>query len=141
MNCQVNSYAFICDEFFLKYYNIVQAIAFAFLRMNFKCITPQQRTQHSPLVRKTVILSYDTNMFQYDFPVFSSKESTCNVGDAGSILGQEDPLEEGIKTHSRIPAWEIPQTEGPGGLQQESQTRLGNVVCYSQSQSGSSVAR
>ena len=32
-------------------------------------------------------------------------------------LGQEDPLEEGEATHSRILAWEIPWTEEPGGLQ------------------------
>ena len=32
-------------------------------------------------------------------------------------LGQEDPLEEGMATHSSIPAWEIPWTEEPGGLQ------------------------
>ena len=32
-------------------------------------------------------------------------------------LGQEDPLEEGMATHSSVPAWRIPRTEGPGGLQ------------------------
>ena len=32
-------------------------------------------------------------------------------------LGQEDPLEEGIATHSSIPAWRISWTEEPGGLQ------------------------
>ena len=32
-------------------------------------------------------------------------------------LGQEDPLEEGMTTHSSILAWRIPRTEGPGGLQ------------------------
>ena len=31
-------------------------------------------------------------------------------------LGQEDPLEEGMSTHSRILAWRIPWTEEPGGL-------------------------
>ena len=31
-------------------------------------------------------------------------------------LGQEDPLEEGITSHSRILAWRIPWTERPGGL-------------------------
>ena len=31
-------------------------------------------------------------------------------------LGQEDPLEEVIATQSHILAWEIPQTEEPGGL-------------------------
>ena len=32
-------------------------------------------------------------------------------------LGQEDPLEEGMATHSSILAWRIPWTEKPGGLQ------------------------
>ena len=32
-------------------------------------------------------------------------------------LGQEDPLEKEIATHSSILAWEIPWTEEPGGLQ------------------------
>ena len=32
-------------------------------------------------------------------------------------LGQEDPLEEGMATHSSILAWRIPWAEKPGGLQ------------------------
>ena len=32
-------------------------------------------------------------------------------------LGQEDPLEKEIATHSSILAWRIPWTEEPGGLQ------------------------
>ena len=32
-------------------------------------------------------------------------------------LGQEDPLEMGIATHSSILAWRIPWTEEPDGLQ------------------------
>ena len=42
-------------------------------------------------------------------------------------LGQEDPLEKGMATHSRILAWEIPWTEEPSRLQfmgLQSQTRL-----------------
>ena len=31
--------------------------------------------------------------------------------------GWEDPLEEGMATHSIILAWRIPWTEEPGGLQ------------------------
>ena len=31
-------------------------------------------------------------------------------------LGQEDPLEEGMATHSSILAWKIPWTDKPGGL-------------------------
>ena len=32
-------------------------------------------------------------------------------------LGQNDPLEEGIATHSSLLAWRIPWTGEPGGLQ------------------------
>ena len=42
-----------------------------------------------------------------------SKEITCNAGDPG----REDPLEEGMVTHSSILAWRILWTEEPGGLQ------------------------
>ena len=37
-----------------------------------------------------------------------SKESTCNVGDPGSIPGQEDPLEKEMATHSGFLSWRIP---------------------------------
>ena len=33
------------------------------------------------------------------------------------FLGQEDPVEEGMATHSSILAWRIPWTEKPGSLQ------------------------
>ena len=36
-------------------------------------------------------------------------------------LGQEDPLEKGMATHSSILAWEIPWTKEPGGLRNESE--------------------
>ena len=43
-------------------------------------------------------------------------------------MGQENPLEKEMATHSIILAWEIPWTEEPGGLQsvelQKSQTQL-----------------
>ena len=39
-------------------------------------------------------------------------------------LGWEDPLEEGIATHSSILAWEIPRTEEPGGLQSKGLQRV-----------------
>ena len=32
-------------------------------------------------------------------------------------LGQEDPLEEGVATHSNILAWKVPCTEEPSKLQ------------------------
>ena len=39
-----------------------------------------------------------------------------DIRDVGSIPDQEDPLEEGMATHSSILAWRIPWTE-PGRLQ------------------------
>ena len=33
------------------------------------------------------------------------------------FLGQEDPMEKEMATHSSILAWRIPRTEEPGGLQ------------------------
>ena len=41
-------------------------------------------------------------------------------------LGQEDPLEEGMATHSSILAWRIPWTEEPGGLQSMGSHRVGH---------------
>ena len=40
------------------------------------------------------------------------KESACNAGDLGSVLGWEHPLEEGMATHSSILAWRIPMDRG-----------------------------
>ena len=46
-----------------------------------------------------------------------SKESACNAGDWVRSLGQEDPLEKEMTTHSSILAWRIPGTEEPSRLQ------------------------
>ena len=40
-------------------------------------------------------------------------------------LGQEDPLEEGMATHSSILAWRIPGTEEPGRLQSIGSQKVG----------------
>ena len=45
------------------------------------------------------------------------KNLPANAGDVGLILGQEDPLEEKLATHSSILAWKMPWTEEPGSLQ------------------------
>ena len=54
------------------------------------------------------------------------KESACNVGDPGSILDLEDPLEKGLATLSRIIARRIPWTEEAGGLQFTGSQRVGH---------------
>ena len=41
-------------------------------------------------------------------------------------LGQEDPLEKGMATHSSILVWEIPWTEEPSGLQSLGLQRVGH---------------
>ena len=51
--------------------------------------------------------------------VIVEKNPPANAGDirdAGLIPGSEDPLEEGMATHSSTLAWRIPWTEKPGGL-------------------------
>ena len=47
------------------------------------------------------------------------KNLPATAGDIIQVqsLGQEDPLEEGMATHSSILSWEVPWTEEPGGLQ------------------------
>ena len=42
----------------------------------------------------------------------NSQESAYNVGDLGSIMGQEDPLEKGLATPS-ILAWRSTRTQEP----------------------------
>ena len=62
-----------------------------------------------------------------DFPGGSdSKASVYNVGDLGSILGWEDPLEKEMATHSSTLAWKIPWTEEPGRLQSMGSQRVGH---------------
>ena len=41
-------------------------------------------------------------------------------------LGWEDPLEEGMATHSSMIAWRIPGTVEPGGLQSMGSQRVGH---------------
>ena len=52
------------------------------------------------------------------------KNSPANAGDVGLTSSQEDPLEEGMATHSSVLAWRIPRTEEPGGLQPWGHTEL-----------------
>ena len=41
-------------------------------------------------------------------------------------LGQEDPLEKEMETHSSTPAWKIPWTEESGRLQSMGSQRVGH---------------
>ena len=50
--------------------------------------------------------------------VLMVKNLPANAGDETRVqsLRQEDPLEEGMATHSSIPAWRVPSPGKPGGL-------------------------
>ena len=41
-------------------------------------------------------------------------------------MGQEDPMEKGMATHSSILAWRIPETEEPSGLPSMGSHRVGH---------------
>ena len=53
-----------------------------------------------------------TSGFQVELVV---KNLPANAETWVQSLGREEPLEEGVATHSRILAWRIPRTEEPGG--------------------------
>ena len=57
-----------------------------------------------------IVILYSNLGFPGDSVVKNPTASTGDTGDAGLILGQEDPLEEDMATHS-ILAEEIPLTE------------------------------
>ena len=57
----------------------------------------------------------------------------ANAGDVGSILGQDDPLEEEMASHSSILAWRIPWTGEPGRLQSTGSQRVGHDLAATQS--------
>ena len=59
----------------------------------------------------------------YYICVFSSMQKT-----QVQSLGQEDPLEKGMATHSSILAWRISWTEEPGGLQAKQLTLYNNIL-------------
>ena len=53
------------------------------------------------------------------------KNPPANAGNARvQSLGGEDPLEEGMTTHSGVLAWRIPWTEEPGGLKSMGSQRV-----------------
>ena len=54
------------------------------------------------------------------------KNSPAKLESQVRSLGQEDPLEGGMATHSSILAWRIPWTEEPGRLQSMGSQRVGH---------------
>ena len=60
----------------------------------------------------------ELSILKWGFPGGSGgKEPVCNEWDWVWSLGQEDPQEKEMATHSSVLAWRIPWTEEPGQLQ------------------------
>ena len=74
---------------------------------------------HSPLGKGNTLVH--SKIGAWGFPGGSVvKNPPANAGDTSLIpglqsLGHEDPLEEGMATHSSVLAWRIPWTEEPVG--------------------------
>ena len=64
---------------------------------------------------------------EWDFPIAQMVKNLPAVQETQvRSLGQEDPLEKEMATHSSILAWRIPWTEEPGGLQSMRLQRVGH---------------
>ena len=75
-------------------------------------VPPSITSQEIPLVSQEDCSSSRHNIYsfiQQGFPGGSAgRESACNAGDSGSILGWEDLLQNGMATHSSIHPWRFP---------------------------------
>ena len=60
------------------------------------------------------------------FPGGSEGKESASQETRVRSLSWEDPLEEGMATHSSILGWRIPWTEEPGGLQSMGSQRVGH---------------
>ena len=80
------------------------------------------------LILKTTLIKVENNIYQMLLCALvaqSVKDLSATWETWVSSLGWEDPLEKEMATHSSIPAWEIPWTEEPGGLQSRASQRVG----------------
>ena len=62
------------------------------------------------------------------------KSLPASAGGVGSILAQDDPLQEEVAPHSSILAWRIPWTAEPGRLQSMGSQRAGHDLATTQIQ-------
>ena len=59
-------------------------------------------------------------------PLANTGDMRLDPGSRVQSLDQEDPVEEGMATHSSILGWRIPWTEEPGELQSIGSQRVGH---------------
>ena len=88
---------------------------------------------HTHTVHTYVYIPICMHICVYGFPGGSVVKNLPAMQETGvQSLGQEDPLEKEVATHSTILAWETPRTEEPGGYSpwgHKSQTQLCDWAC------------
>ena len=75
------------------------------------------------------IHTYSLYLYIWGFLGGTHGKESASAGDVRDMSwsqGWEDPLEEGMATHSSIVAWRVPWTEEPGGLQSMGPKRVGH---------------
>ena len=88
-------------------------------------VTKNQTRQNTPTQQiKTRFFQFSsfyfcsTMLLSQDFPVAQMVKNLSAMQQTQvRSMGWEDPLEKEMAIHSSIPAWRIPWTEEPGGLQ------------------------
>ena len=68
-------------------------------------------------IKKAVVKKFRFKRYKRNYGGVEVKNRPAILETSVQSLGQEDPLEKEMTTHSSILAWEIPWTEEPGGLQ------------------------
>ena len=119
-----------CRQFLWHFTEILEGIPFLAVPCSLQDLKfPKQGSNPCPLQWKHRVLTtgppgkslwgiFILTIIVFVFPGGSvGKESTRNSETWVRSLGWEDPLEEGMATHSNILAWRIPWTEEPGVLQ------------------------
>ena len=100
-------------------------------------VKPRFKSQTPELPYAKSWANYLTINYFKDFPDDTTVKNPPAVQEKQvRPLGQEDPPEEGMATHSSVLAWRIPQTEEPGELQSlglQSQTWLKWLSMHAQS--------
>ena len=97
-------------------------------------VTKNQTRQSTPTQQiKTRFFQFssfyfcNTMLLSQDFPVAQMVKNLSAMQQTQvRSMGWEDPLEKEMAIHSSIPAWRIPWTEEPGGLQPMGLQRIGH---------------
>ena len=84
-----------------------------------------------PSLTQCLFVKQERSMTQEANLTQQVKNSSATQETQDQSLGQEDPLEEEMATHSSVLAWRIPRTEEPGGLQSKgSQNMTKHSACH-----------